>query len=458
MILIQNGNIVTAHERWRGDIRCRDRRIVELGTGLVAEPGEERIDASGAYVIPGGIDPHVHLEMPFMGTVSADDWESGTAAALAGGTTTVIDFVLPARDESPLAALAHWHEKARRATCDYGFHMSLTSWSERTPEYMRRCVQEEGIPSFKIFMAYRDTIGMGDGEILRALQAARPLGALVCAHAENGDVIAELQRELIAAGKTEPRYHALSRPAVLEGEATSRLLVLAKLAGSPVYLVHMSCREAVAALEGARATGQEAHGETCAQYLVLDDSVYEKPDFEGAAYVMSPPIRPAGHADSLWAGLRAGSVELIGSDHCPFNQAGQKELGRNDFRMIPNGAAGVEDRMALLYTHGVRAGRIDLQQFVALTSTRAAELFGLYPRKGTIAVGADADLVVWDPQATKTISSRTHHQRCDRNIYEGFAVSGLPAVVISAGVVRFTAGDLRAERGAGRYLRRSARV
>ncbi len=454
-VLIQNGTIVTAIDSHVGDIRCEDGRIVALGPKLEAHPGDEIIDASGQYVFPGGIDPHVHMELPFMGTVSADDFETGTAAGVAGGTTSIIDFVIPGRGDSYEEALKWWHEKAAKAVADYAFHMAITWWGDETAEVMRRCVQEEGIPSFKTFMAYRGAIGVDDPELIEVMKTARDLNALVTVHAEHGDMVVELQNKLFEAGLTEPKYHALSRPAPVEGEATGRAIMLSRMVESPLYVVHVTCREAVRAIAESRQRGQTVYGETCPQYLLLDDSVYEKPDFEGAAYVMSPPIRPKGHQEVLWAALKSGILQTVATDHCPFNQKGQKDMGKDDFRMIPNGAAGIEHRLALLYTHGVLKGRIDLHQFVDLTSTRPAKIFGLYPRKGSITLGADADLVVWDPEGTATISAKTHHHKVDRSIYEGFELKGVPSTVVVNGRVQYQDGDLKVERGAGRYLKRT---
>jgi dihydropyrimidinase len=455
-VLIKNGTVVTALDRWIGDVYCREGRIVALGIGLQSNAGDQTIDASGQYVFPGGLDPHVHMELGFMGTVSADDFESGTAAGVAGGTTSIIDFCIPSRQQKMHDALRDWNERAKKAVCDYTYHMAITSWGDESESWMESCVRDHGITSFKVFMAYRDAIGISDTELIRALRVAARLGAVVTVHAEHGEMVAELQRQLFAEGKTEPRDHARSRPSPVEGEATARVLMLARLTGATVYIVHMTCREAVDALVEARRRGQRAYGETCPQYLLLDDSVYEKPDFEGAAYVMSPPIRPLGHQETLWAALRSGTIEVVGTDHCPFNQEGQKEMGRGDFRKIPNGAAGIENRLTLLYTYGVLEGKIDLHEFVNLTSAKAAKIFGLYPRKGAIAVGSDADLVVWDPAATGTISARTHHHRCDRSIYEGFGIKGMPSTVVVAGRVAYHRGKLSAERGAGRFLSRTA--
>ncbi len=454
-ILIKNGTIVTALDKWVGDVYCDGGKIVALGPDLDGSGSDRTVDASGQYVFPGGIDPHVHMELPFMGTIASDDFETGTAAGVAGGTTSIIDFVIPQRDEDLMEALAAWHDKAAKAVADYAFHMAVTWWGDQTAQWMTRCVQDEGIPSFKTFMAYRGAIGVDDVELIEVMKCAKTLGGLVTVHAEHGDMVVELQNKLIAERHTAPKYHALSRPPAVEGEATSRVIMMGRMTGQPVYVVHVTCREAVQAINEARHQGLQVYGETCTQYLLLDDSVYDEPDFEGAAYVMSPPIRPAGHQDVLWNALKAGTLQVVATDHCPFNLVGQKDMGKDDFRFIPNGAAGIENRLSLLYTHGVLTGRLDLHEFVDLTSTRAAKIFGLYPRKGAIVVGADADLVVWDPEATSTISAQTHRHRCDRSIFEGFEVRGMPSHVVVDGRVQFEGGNLDVEKGAGRYLKRT---
>lgn len=454
-ILIKNGTIVTDLDEGIADVRCHEGRIVAIGRELEAESTDEVIDASGQYVFPGGIDPHVHMELPLMGTVSSDDFESGTAAGVAGGTTSIIDFVTPARGENPLEALRARRELAEKSVVDFGFHMSVTWWGDRTAEWMRRCVQEEGIPSFKTFMAYLETVGLGDEELIEVLKRARELDALVTVHAEHGQMVAELQRRFARSGRTEPKYHALSRPPEVEEEAASRAMMLAGLLDQPLYIVHVSCAQTVDALRRARARGQRVIGETCTQYLLLDDSVYEQPDFAGAAAVMSPPLRPRGHQEVLWEALGVGALDLVATDHCPFDLKGQKDRGRRDFRAIPNGAAGIEHRLALLYTYGVLEGRLSLRRFVEVTSAWAARLFGLYPRKGSISIGADADLVVWDPAATGTISAATHRHRCDSNVFEGFETRGAPSSVLVGGVLRYRDGDLRVERGTGHYLARA---
>lgn len=454
-ILIKNGTIVTALDKYVGDVRCTEGKITEIGTNLDKSSGEEVIDASGQYVFPGGLDPHVHMELPFMGTVSADDFETGTAAGVAGGTTSIIDFVIPARNEDLMDALSAWHDKAAKSVSDYAFHMAVTWWGDQTADWMRTCVEEKGIPSFKTFMAYRGAIGVDDVELIEVMKTARALNALVTVHAEHGDMVVALQDQLMAEGHTEPKYHALSRPAPVEGEATARAIMLARMTKEPLYVVHVTCVQAVEAIAEARARGQLVFGETCPQYLLLDDSIYDTDDFSGAAAVMSPPIRPKGHQEAIWNALRAGTLEVVATDHCPFNLHGQKDMGKDDFRRIPNGAAGIEHRLSLMYTYGVLGGRLDLNQFVDVTSTRAAKIFGMYPRKGSITVGADADLVVWDPAATGVISAKTHHHKVDTNIFENFETRGTCSSVIVNGRVQYSGGDLKVERGAGRYVERT---
>jgi dihydropyrimidinase len=451
-LLIRNGTIVTALDRARGDVLCEEGRIVAVGAGLDAA-GHDILDAADRLVFPGGVDPHVHMALPFMGTVSKDDFETGGAAGLAGGTTTFVDFVIPGRGDDAMDVLRAWREKSRIATADYAYHLAVTCWGEKSEEWMRRAVRDEGITSIKVFLAYRGAIGIDDAELVEAMSCAAKLGAVVTVHAEHGDMVAALQRKYFSEGKVAPRYHALSRPSAVEGEATNRALMIARLTGAKAYIVHMTCAEAVKALAEARALGQACWGETCPQYLLLDDSVYEKPDFEGATYVMSPPIRPPGHQEVLWSALAAGLLQTVGTDHITFTHE-QKRGGLADFRLIPNGAGGIQDRLSLLWHFGVRAGRIDEHQFVDLVSTRAARIFHLYPRKGAVAVGSDADLVVWDPEGTRTISARTHFHRNDRSIFEGFEVKGVPSAVVARGRVVYRDGDLRAERGAGRYLAR----
>ncbi len=455
-LLIRNGEIVTATDRYVADVFVKDGRIAGIGRDLAAQgAGGETIDASGQFVFPGFIDPHVHMELPFMGTVSADDFESGTASGIAGGTTCIIDFCIPNRGQSMLDALAAWKEKSKKAVADYTYHMAITGWGDTSAEEMRRVVEQEGITSFKVFMAYKGAFMVDDGELYQVMQQAAKLGAVVAVHAENGDAVVHLQKELVAKGNLGPEYHPVSRPSSVEGEATNRALMMARLHGATAYIVHMTCREAVEALVRAKLEGQHCYGETCPQYLLLDDSVFTKPNFEGSSYVMSPPIRPAhmGHHDALWRGLSNRMLDSVGTDHCPFLFE-QKKMGKDNFTMIPNGAAGVEDRLQILYTYGVCEGRFDVQRMVELGSTNPARIFGLYPRKGTVAVGADADLVIYDPKATGTRSAKTHFSKSDRSIFEGFPVKGKPTTVVSNGKVVFKDGKLNVERGAGRFVTR----
>lgn len=454
-LLIKNGEIVTASDRYVADVRCEGGRIADIGAKLEKGAGDELIDAAGKLVLPGFVDPHVHMELPFMGTVSADDFETGTASGVAGGTTTIIDFCIPNRGQSMLEALAAWREKSKKAVADYTYHMAITGWSEKSADEMRVVVQEHGITSFKVFMAYKGALMVDDGELYQVMEQAAKLGAVVTVHAENGDAVAMLQKELVAAGKLGPEYHPVSRPSSVEGEATNRALMMAKLHGATAYIVHMTCRESVEALVRAKLAGQRCFGETCPQYWLLDDTVFVKPDFGGSAYVMSPPIRPRGlgHHEALWNGCSNGMLDSVGTDHCPFTHA-QKLAGKDNFMLIPNGAAGIEDRLVLMHTYGVCEGRFDLQRMVELGATNPARIFGLYPRKGTVAVGADADLVVFDPTVSGARSAKTHHSRCDRSIFEGFATKGAPTHVVVGGKVRFAGGKLAVEKGAGRFLQR----
>ncbi|HVP15225.1 MAG TPA: dihydropyrimidinase [Terriglobales bacterium] len=457
-LLIRHGEIVTAADRTIADLYVDDGRIAAIAESLEKRSAKDEVlDAAGLYVLPGFVDPHVHFALPVAGTVSVDDFENGTAAAVAGGTTTVIDFVVPDRGQSLMEALELWRERAKSAVADYSFHMGVSGWDDLSPAEMRACVEREGIPSFKVLLAYKGTLMVDDSELYQVMKHAARLGATVLVHAENGDAVAALQQELRAKGDLGPEYHPLSRPSSLEGEATHRALVMARLHGATVYVVHMTCREAVEELERARLGGQRCYGETCPQYLLLDDRVFARPDFEAAAYVCSPPIRPAhrGHHDALWRGLATGILDTVGTDHCAFTME-QKRLGKDDFTKIPGGIPGVEERLRLLYTYGVCEGRFDLQRMVALGSTNPARIFGLHPRKGTIAVGSDADLVLYDPAATSTLSAARQHSKCDRNPYEGFSVKGSPTHVIVNGRVAFADGKLRVERGAGRFLARRA--
>lgn len=457
-LLIRGGTVVSATHEYRADVYCEDGVIGAIGEGLDAPAGAEVIDAGGQYVMPGGIDPHTHMELPFMGTVSSDDFFTGTAAGLAGGTTSILDFVIPAPGESLLAAYRVWRGRAEKAAADYGFHVAVTWWDESVHADMGTLVREEGVNSFKHFMAYKNAIMVSDETMFHSFTRALELGAIPTVHAENGELVYQLQRELVAAGDTAPAAHARSRPPTVEGEAADRAIRFAQVVGTPLYIVHVSTADATDAITRARAAGQRVYGEVLAGHLLLDESVYDTPDFtRAAAHVMSPPFRPRGHSDALWNGLRAGNLQTTATDHCCFN-AGQKAAGRDDFTLIPNGTGGIEDRMGVLWTHGVGTGRLTRSEFVAVTSTNTARIFNMYPRKGSITVGADADLVVWDPAATRTITAATHRMRVDFNIFEGMELRGAPSHTVAGGTLAFARGDLRVTRGAGRYLRRPAFV
>jgi dihydropyrimidinase len=416
--------------------------VISAIARTISASGHKTIDASGSYVFPGFIDPHTHLDMPFGGTVTADDFASGTVAAALGGTTTIVDFALHQKGDSLANAVKTWHGKADgKAVIDYAFHLTIADGRPETIEEIPRMIEAAGVNSFKVFMAYKHVLQVDDETIFKVLKAAARYGGLVQVHAENGDVIEVTVKDALAEGKTAPKYHALTRPVELESEATSRAIRLAEVAGAPLYVVHVSSAMAADAISDGRKRGLAIYGETCPQYLVCDVSDYERPDFAGANYVMSPPLREKHDQAVLLKKLKNGELHAFGSDHCSFNNCGQKELGRNDFSKIPNGAPTIEDRVSILFEHGVEKGVIGLNQFVALASTNPAKLFGLFPRKGTIAVGSDADLVIWDPSVTRTISARTHHMRVDNNIFEGMTVRGRPRYVFSRG--RIVAEDDR---------------
>jgi len=455
-ILVRGGTVVTAEDTKRADVLVDNGVIQAVGPDLDAPAGTETIDAGGCYVMPGGIDPHTHMQLPFMGTVASEDFESGTAAAMAGGTTMIIDFVIPSPQQRLMEAWTTWNEWAEKACADYSFHVAVTWWDDSVHADMGALVNKHGVNSFKHFMAYKGAI-MADDEILyNSFNRCLELGAIPTCHAENGELVFQLQRQLLAAGLTGPEAHPMSRPPAAEGEAANRALRLAEVIGVPLYLVHVSAEDALQEIARARAAGQRAFGEVLAGHLLIDDSVYLNTDWErAAAHVMSPPFRPKGHQEALWKGLQSGMLQTTATDHCCFC-ADQKAMGKDDFTKIPNGTGGVEDRMAVLWTHGVGTGRLTMNEFVAVTSANAARIFNIYPRKGSVTVGADADLVVWDPTASKTISAKTHHQKVDANIFEGMTVTGLPAYTLSQGAVTFAQGDLKAVRGAGRYVKRPA--
>ena len=455
-VVIRGGTIVNAHHSIRSDLYCEGATITAIGPDLAVPAGTETIDAGGQLVIPGGIDPHTHFELQFMGTVSRDDFFTGTAAGLAGGTTMTIDMCIPDPGQSLLDGVRAWTQRAEKAAADTSFHVAVSSWSDRTSEEMGTVVRSHGLPSFKHFMAYKGAYMVDDDAILRSFGRARELGAIVNVHCENGDAVAYLQAQLLAGGVTGPQGHPLSRPIAVEAEATSRVLALAQITGTPVYIVHVSCREALEAVSRARLAGQRVYAEALGAHLLIDDGVYAADDFDQAAgFVMSPPFRPKGHCDALWHGLQAGHIQVVASDHVTFNKA-QKRMGLDNFAAIPNGTGGIEDRMALVWDEGVRSGRLAPEEFVAVTSANAAKIYNLWPRKGLLAPGADADVVVWDPQGSRTISAATHHHATDFSIFEGRTVTGIPTTTIAGGRIVYTDGQLRAERGAGRLISRPA--
>ncbi len=454
-VLLRGGTVVTAELSRRADVLCEGGVIAAVGLGLDVPAGAEVVDAGGCLVMPGGIDPHTHMQLPFMGTVASEDFFTGTAAGFAGGNTMIIDFVIPGPEESPLDAFRTWRGWAEKAAGDYAFHVAITGWNERVHEEMGILAREHGVNSFKHFMAYKGALMVDDAVLLASFTRAKELGALCTVHAENGDAVAYLQRKLLAEGVTGPEGHAASRPPAVEGEAAQRVIAIAGLLDMPVYIVHVSTEDATAAITRARAAGQRVYGEVLAQHLVVDERVYADEDFaRAAAHVMSPPFRPKHHQKALWAGLAAGNLQTTATDHCCFC-APQKAAGVGDFTKIPNGTAGIEDRMSVLWHYGVRAGRLTPQEFVAVTSANAARLFNTYPRKGSLSVGADADLVVWDPAATRVISAKTHHQNVDFNVFEGREVTGLARSTVANGKLVWHEGAMRAVRGAGRYVGRA---
>ena len=455
-VLIKNGRIITAVDDYIGDVFIENETVTHIGKSLDME-ADEILDASGKYLFPGGLDPHTHLDMPFGGTVSADNFETGTRAAAHGGTTTLIDFAIQTKGQSTLEALDTWHAKADGKTAiDYGFHMIVTDLEDDRVHEMKM-LADEGVTSYKLFMAYPGVLYVDDGTIYRAMRQAGENGTVVCMHAENGIVIDEIVKIALAEGKTEPKYHALTRPTRMEAEGVHRAISIAEVAHVPVYIVHLSSSDALEQVMLARNRGVHAFAETCPQYLFLDHSYYEQEGFEGAKYVMTPALREKWNQDELWKGLRFGDLQSISTDHCPFCFKDQKILGIDDFSKIPNGGPGVENRMSLVYNGGVNSGRISLNKFVELTSTAAAKTFGLFPKKGTIAVGSDADIVIFDPHRKETISINnacTHHMRVDYNAYEGFEVTGFTETVLSRGKVIIKDCDYVGQKGDGQFLKR----
>src|SRR5215831_8124797 len=458
-LLIKNGTVVTATDLYKGDVLIEGEKITALGTSLdqAAQKVDRVVDATFKYVLPGGIDVHTHMDMPFGGATSADDFETGTRAAAFGGTTTIVDFAIQYRGQTLHTAWETWAKKAEgKAVIDYGFHMIITELTDQVEQEMDALVRQ-GVTSFKLFMAYPGVFMLDDASIFRALLRTGRNGGTICMHAENGGVIDVLVQKALAEGKTAPRYHALTRPARAEAEATHRAIALAEMADVPIYIVHLSAAEALEMVTEARDRGLPAHAETCPQYLFLSYDNYEEPGFNGAKYVMSPPLRDRAKQDRLWRGLAYNDLQVISTDHCPFCMKEQKELGANDFSKIPNGAPGVETRMSLVYDGGVRTGKISLNRFVELTSTAPAKIFGLFPRKGTIAPGSDADIVIFDADKTVRLSVNTLHMKVDYNPYEGREVTGVTDTVISRGKVVIDAGRFTGKAGAGAFLKRAIR-
>ncbi len=452
--VVQNGTVVTATDTYTSDIGITGGKIAAIAKSLPVEGAGKLISAEGRMVMPGGIDVHTHLDMPFGGTTSADDFETGTIAAAFGGTTTLIDFAIQYKGQTLRQAFETWMKKAEgKAAADYAFHCIITELGDAQLEEMGQLVRE-GVSSFKLFMAYPGVFMLDDASIFKAMSQAAKHGGLICMHAENGGAIDVIVQRALAEGKRAPKYHALTRPTTAEAEATGRAIALAEMAGAPVYIVHLSCNEALEKVREARDRGLPAYAETCPQYLFLSLDNFDVPGFEGAKYVFTPPLREKWHQDKLWQGLAQDTLQVVSTDHCPFCYKEQKELGKDDFTKIPNGGPGVENRLSLIYTGGVHGKRFSPNRFVQLVSTAPARLFGLYPRKGTIAVGSDADLVIFDPNEEQVISAKTHHMRVDYSMFEGIRVKGIPKTVLSRGRAVIENGKFVGKPGAGEFLRR----
>lgn len=451
-LLIKNGRVITVSDDFIGDIYVEKETVTAIGKNLDFR-ADRVIDAKGKYVFPGGIDPHVHLDMPFMGTRSSDDYETGTRAALFGGTTTVIDFILQTQGKSLRDALETWQGRSEgNAVGDYSFHMAVTDFNDTTRKEVKTMIEKEGISSFKTFMAYKGALMIDDRQMVGLMNEVRQHGGMVTVHATNGDMIDYLIAKHKAEGKLSPLYHYLSQPEITEAEASGRFIDLALHTGVPAYIVHLTCEGALNHVRDAARRNQKVFVETCIQYLLLDASLYEK-NFDGARWVMSPPLRQKKDQETLWAGLNQGLVQVVATDHCPFNWE-QKKLGEKDFSKIPNGHPALEHRMELLYSEGVRKGRISLNKYVELTSTNAAKIFGMFPKKGSLGIGSDADIVIFDPEESHTLSSTTHHHRCDYSGYEGWKVTGKCKTVILRGQVAIDDGKALVSKGNGRFVPR----
>ncbi len=451
-ILIKNGHVATASEDYLADVYIEGEQIAAIGKNL-PYTADKVIDASGKIVIPGGIDPHVHLDMPFMGTFSSDDYETGTRAALFGGTTMVIDFILQKQGDSLYNALRTWQQKsAGKAVGDYSYHMAVTDFNERTAAEVVQMIEKEGITSFKTFMAYKGALMIDDGQMVQLMQVVRKNGGMVTVHATNGDMIDTLIAQNRALGNRAPLYHYLSQPEITEAEASARFTDMLYYTGCTGYIVHLTCEGALNAVRQATQRNQKVNVETCIQYLLLDASLYEQ-DFDGAKWVMSPPLREKKDQEALWAGINQGLVNVVATDHCPFTWE-QKQMGKSDFARIPNGHPAIEHRVELLFSEGVKKGRISLPKFVELTSTNAAKLFGMYPRKGTLAVGADADVAILNPETVHVLSAKTHHMRTDYSAYEGRQVNGKVETVVLRGSIAIENGQCLIQPGFGKFIYR----
>ena len=453
-ILIRGGTVVTADQSYQADVLCDSGKIIDIGKDLKPDIKHTIVDAGNLLVMPGGIDPHTHMELPFMGTVASENFFTGTSAGAAGGTTSIIDFVIPNPQQPLMEAYEQWMGWAEKAACDYSFHVAITWWDESVNEDMGTLVRDHGVNSFKHFMAYKNAIMAADETLIHSFSRCLELGAMPTVHAENGDLVYHLQKEILARGIRGPEGHPMSRPAEVEGEAANRAIRIAQTLNVPIYAVHVSCEESLQAITRARNEGQRVYGEVLAGHLEIDDSVYRHEDLEfAAAHVMSPPFRPKHHQEALWKGLQSGNLQTTATDHCCFC-AEQKAAGRDDFSKIPNGTGGIEDRMSILWDSGVESGKLTPNEFVAVTSSNAAKIFNIYPRKGSISIGADADIVIWDPNGQRTISAKTHHQNVDFNIFEGRTVTGIAVHTLSQGELVWTEGDLRTVEGKGRYIKR----
>jgi dihydropyrimidinase len=453
-LLIKNGTVITASDIQQADVYIEGEKVHTIGRHL-QNKADQTINADGCLLFPGGVDAHTHMQLPFMGTHSSDTFESGTLAGLHGGTTTIIDFAIQTQGDSLQAALNAWREMADgHAVGDYAFHMAVTDFNENTKKEIEGLVEKQGVTSFKTFMAYKGALMLDDRQIINLMKEVKKHGAIVTTHAENGDLVDTLIEENRGGGKLTPEFHALSRPPMCEAEATGRIIDIAYQGGHPLYIVHLTCEDALNRVRAATQRNQKVHVETCVQYLLLDDSAYLEKDFGGAKYVMSPPLRKKKDQEALWKGIEQNLIEVVATDHCPFCMD-QKRMGLNDFSKIPNGAPGIENRMELMYSEGVMKHRISLNKFVELTATAPAKIFGLFPKKGTIAVGADADIVIFDPMKKHTISAKTHHMNCDYSAYEGWQVQGKCRTTILRGTVAVDEGKALIGKGFGKYLSRA---